>query len=182
MVNVSIARRYARALLEVASEVGRTDAVAEQLIAFAGIFSKSPELTDVLLNPIYSRSQRREVVEGVMKALPGGADPILASTLRLLVDRNRLNYLTDIARLFADMADARAGRVRGRVTTAAPLPADSLARLQQSLQQLTQRNVILETRVDPALLGGVSAQVGSLLYDGSLRTQLEQMRRELKGR
>jgi F-type H+-transporting ATPase subunit delta len=120
------------------------------------------------------------VVEGVMKALPRGVDPILDSTLHLLVDRNRLNYLTDIARLFGDMADARAGRVRGHVTTAAPLSADALARLQQSLQQLTQRNVILETRVDTALLGGVSAQVGSILYDGSLRTQLEQMRRDLK--
>jgi len=180
MVNVSIARRYARALLDVASEAGRTDAVAEQLTAFAGVFAKNPELTDVLLNPIYSRTQRRQVVEGVMKALPRGVDPILDSTLHLLVDRNRLNYLTDIARLFGDMADARAGRVRGHVTTAAPLSADALARLQQSLQQLTQRNVILETRVDTALLGGVSAQVGSILYDGSLRTQLEQMRRDLK--
>ncbi|WP_163991744.1 ATP synthase F1 subunit delta [Pyxidicoccus caerfyrddinensis] len=180
MVNVSIARRYARALLDVASEAGRTDAIAEQLTAFAQVFAKSPELTDVLLNPAYSRSQRTQVVEGVMKALPGGADPILASTLRLLVDRSRLGYLTDIARLFGDMADARAGRIRGQVTTAAPLQPDALARIQQQLQQLTQRNVILETRVDPSLLGGVSAQVGSTLYDGSLRTQLEQMRRELK--
>jgi F-type H+-transporting ATPase subunit delta len=180
MVNVSIARRYARALLDVASEAGRVDAVAEQLTAFAQSFAKSPELTDVLLNPAYSRSQRIQVVESVMKALPGGTDPILDSTLRLLVDRSRLSYLPDIARLFGDMADARAGRVRGRVTTAAPLQGDALARIQATLQQLTQRNVILETRVDPSLLGGVSAQVGSTLYDGSLRTQLEQMRRELK--
>ncbi|QSQ22127.1 ATP synthase F1 subunit delta [Pyxidicoccus parkwayensis] len=180
MVNVSIARRYARALLDVASEAGRVDAVAEQLSAFAQAFAKSPELTDVLLNPAYTRTQRSQVVEGVMKALPGGADPLLASTLRLLVDRNRQGYLPDIARLFGDMADARAGRVRGQVTTAAPLSADALAGIQKSLQQLTQRNVILETRVDPSLLGGVSAQVGSILYDGSLRTQLEEMRRELK--
>ncbi|MFP2932427.1 ATP synthase F1 subunit delta [Pyxidicoccus sp. 3LG] len=182
MVNVSIARRYARALLDVASEAGRTDAVAEQLTAFASVFAKNAELTDVLLNPIYSRTQRSQVVEAVMKALPGGVEPLLASTLRLLVDRNRLNYLPDIARLYADMADARAGRVRGQVTSATKLSADTLASLQQTLQQLTQRNVILETRVDPAILGGVSAQVGSLLYDGSLRTQLEEMRRALKQR
>ncbi|NMO21947.1 ATP synthase F1 subunit delta [Pyxidicoccus fallax] len=182
MANVSIARRYARALLDVASEAGRTDAVAEQLSAFASIFAKNPELSDVINNPAYTRTQVSQVVEGVMKAVPGGVDPVLASTLRLLVDRNRLPYLGDIARLFGDMADARAGRVRGRVTSAAPLPADALARLQQTLQQVTQRNVILETRVDPSLLGGVSAQVGSILYDGSLRTQLEEMRRELKQR
>ncbi|MBZ4420450.1 ATP synthase F1 subunit delta [Myxococcus sp. RHSTA-1-4] len=182
MANVSIARRYARALLDVASEAGRIDAVAEQLTAFASAFAKNAELSDVLLNPAYTRPQRSQVVEGVMKAFPGGVDPVLASTLRLLVDRNRLAYLADIARLFGDMADARAGRVRGRVTSAAPLAPDALASLQQTLQQLTQRNVILETRVDPSLLGGVSAQVGSILYDGSLRTQLEEMRRELKQR
>ena len=65
-------------------------------------------------------------------------------------------------------------------TSAVPLSPDAVTQLQQSLQQLTQRNVVLETRVDPALLGGVSAQVGGTLYDGTLRTQLEQLRRELK--
>ncbi|MBZ4398555.1 ATP synthase F1 subunit delta [Myxococcus faecalis] len=179
MVNVSIARRYARALLDVSSEAGRIDAVAEQLTTFADILAKNPELTDVLNNPAYSRSQRGQVVEGVMKLIPG-LEPVLANTLRLLVDRNRLVYVPDIARVFRDMADARAGRVRGNVTSAAALPADTLAQLRQTLQQLTQRDVILETRVDPSLLGGVSAQVGSILYDGSLRTQLDQMRRELK--
>ncbi|RKH44110.1 ATP synthase F1 subunit delta [Corallococcus llansteffanensis] len=180
MVNVSIARRYARAILDVAAEGNRTDLVAEQLNAFADVVGHSPELSDVLLNPAYSRAQRSRVVEAVLQALPSPADPALANALRLLVDRNRLGYLPDIARLYRDMADARAGRVRGQVTSAVPLSADAVTRLQQTLQQLTQRNVVLETRVDPALLGGVSAQVGGTLYDGTLRTQLEQLRRELK--
>ncbi|CAM3254772.1 ATP synthase F1 subunit delta [Corallococcus sp. ZKHCc1 1396] len=180
MVNVSIARRYARAILDVAAEGNRTDLVAEQLNAFADVVGHSPELSDVLLNPAYSRAQRSQVVEAVLLALPSPADPALSNALRLLVDRNRLGYLPDIARLYRDMADARAGRVRGQVTSAAPLSADAVTRLQQSLQQLTQRNVVLETRVDPSVLGGVSAQVGGTLYDGTLRSQLEQMRRELK--
>ncbi|RKH70010.1 ATP synthase F1 subunit delta [Corallococcus aberystwythensis] len=180
MVNVSIARRYARAILDVAAEGNRTDAVAEQLNAFAAVVGQSPDLSDVLLNPIYSRAQRNRVVEALLQAMPSPAEPALANALRLLVDRNRLGYLPDIARLYRDMADARAGRVRGQVTSAVPLTPDAVTRLQQSLQQLTQRNVVLETRVDPALLGGVAAQVGGTLYDGSLRTQLEEMRRQLK--
>ncbi len=179
MVNVSIARRYARALLDVAAEAQRTDAVAEQLTAFVSAFEKSRELSDVLLNPAYTRAQRSGVVEGMMQ-LMGSVEPALANTLRLLVDRNRLIYLPDIARVYRDMADARAGRARGLVTSASPLPADALEQLRKNLQQLTQRDVVLETRVDPSLLGGVAAQVGSVLYDGSVRTQLEQMRRELK--
>lgn len=179
MVNVSIARRYARALLDVTAESQRTDAVATQLDSLVKAFEKSPELSDVLLNPAYSRAQRAQVVESLIQ-LAGNLDPILANTLRLLVERNRLIYLPDLARVFREMADTRAGRVRGQVTSAAPLAPDTLEQLRKNLQQLTQRDVILEQKVDPSLLGGVAAQVGSVLYDGSLRTQLEQMRRQLK--
>jgi F-type H+-transporting ATPase subunit delta len=179
MVNVSIARRYARALLDVSSEARRTDAVADQLSSLVKAFEQSRELSDVFLNPAYSRGQRSQVVEALMQ-LVGNVEPALANTLRLLVDRNRLIYLPDIARAFRDMADAQAGRVRGQVTSATKLTPDALEQLRNTLQQLTQRNVILESREDPALLGGVSAQVGSVLYDGSVRTQLEQLRRELK--
>ena len=181
MVNVSIARRYARALLDVATEAGRADAVSEQLSTFSGSIAQSRELADVLFNPAYSREQRTRVVEALIKAL-GQMEPVLANTLRLLVDRNRLGYLPDIARLYRDMADAHAGRVRGQVTSAVPLSADTLQSLAGNLKTLTQRNVVLEAKVDPAVLGGVAAQVGSTLYDGTLRTQLEQMRRELKQR
>ncbi|MFL5345681.1 MAG: ATP synthase F1 subunit delta [Hyalangium sp.] len=181
MVNVSIARRYARALLDVALEAQRTDAVADQLSSLVKALEQSRELSDVLLNPAYSRSQRSQVIEALM-GLVGNVEPGLANTLRLLVDRNRLIYLPDISRAFRDMADAKAGRVRGVVTSAAPLHADALEQLRKNLQQLTQRDVILESRQDPSLLGGVSAQVGSVLYDGSVRTQLEQLRRDLKQR
>ncbi|MBJ6764596.1 ATP synthase F1 subunit delta [Myxococcaceae bacterium JPH2] len=179
MVNVSIARRYARALLDVASEAGRTDAVAEQLTSLARLFTANAELTDVLLNPAYTADQRGRVVEAVIKT-QSGLEPSLVNGLRLLVDRSRLAYLPDIARLYRDMADAKAGRVRGQVTSAVPLAPETLAQLKTTLAKLTERDVVLETRVDPALLGGVAAQVGGTLYDGSLRTQLAQMRRELK--
>jgi F-type H+-transporting ATPase subunit delta len=181
MVNVSIARRYARALLDVATETGRADAVSEQLSSVSGALSQNRELADVLFNPAYSREQRARVVEALLKAL-GPVEPVLSNTLRLLVDRNRLVYLPDIARLYRDMADAQAGRLRGHVTSAVPLSADALQKLSGSFKDLTQRNVVLEARVDPNVLGGVAAQVGSTLYDGTLRTQLEQMRRELKQR
>jgi F-type H+-transporting ATPase subunit delta len=181
MVNVSIARRYTRALLELATEAGRADAISEQLNTFAGALAQNRDLTDVLFNPAYSREQRSRVMEALLQAF-GPVEPALANTLRLLVDRNRLGYLPDIARLFRDMADAQAGRVRGQVTSAAPLTAEDLQRLSTQLQELTRRNVVLETRVDPSVLGGVAAQVGGTLYDGTLRTQLEQLRRELTQR
>jgi F-type H+-transporting ATPase subunit delta len=119
------------------------------------------------------------VVESLIKMM-GAVEPSLANTLRLLVDRNRLTYLPDIARVYREMADARAGRVRGHVTSATKLPQETLEMLRKNLQQITQRDVILESTEDAKLLGGMSAQVGSVLFDGSVRTQLEQLRRELK--
>ncbi len=179
MVNVSIARRYARALLDVATEAGRADAVSEQVSTFASLIADNRELGDMLFNPAYTREQRLGVVESLIRA-SGPLEPVLVNTLRLLVDRNRLVYLSDIARLYRDMADAQAGRLRGHVTSAVPLSLDTVQKLSDTLRTLTQRSVVLEPRVDPSVIGGVSAQVGSLLYDGTLRTQLEQMRRELK--
>ncbi len=179
MPNVSVARRYARALLDVTAEAHALDVVSAQLTMFVAAIELNQELNDILVNPAYSRSQRTAVVDAVMSAM-GTSHPLLVSTIRLLTDRNRLDTLPDIARQFRDMADARAGRVRGRVTSATPLPADLVRRIEEALERLTQRNVVLETRVDPSVLGGVSAQVGSFLYDGTLRTQLETMRRQLK--
>lgn len=180
MSNVSIARRYARALLEVASEANALDAITSQLRSFVTSFEHNPELQDVLVNPAYSANQRTSVVNALMGAT-GEVHPLLLNTMRLLTDRNRLAILPDISRQFAEMADAKAGRVRGQVTSAVPLDAGMMQQISQTLERITQRNVVLETKVDPAVLGGVSAQVGSFLYDGTLKSQLEAMRRQLKG-
>jgi len=106
---------------------------------------------------------------------------VLDNTLRLLNDRDRLMYVPSIARMGRDMADEAAGRVRGKVTSAVALSAEAVAQMADMLKQATLKNVTLETRVDPHVLGGASAQVGSLVFDGTLRSQLEEMRRQLKG-
>ena len=178
MVNVSIARRYARALLEVAVESKTLEATTEQLTSFAQVLQKNEDLADILLNPAFTRPQRTAVVEALFRAA-GGLTPAVGNLLRLLVDRGRLGYLPDIARVFLDMADQRAGVVRGKVTSAVPLPQESVQKLQQALEKLTQKKVQLQAKVDPRVLGGVSAQVGSVVYDGTLRSQLDELKRTL---
>ena len=179
MVNVSIARRYARALIEAAGPA--SDQVLFQLEAFVAALTQSPELEDVVENPAYPREQKAAVIDAVM-AKVGAHEPMLINLIKLLGDRHRLVYLPDIARLFRDQADLKAGRVRGKVVSAVPLSSEALGRLERSLEALTQRNVVLETQVDPSILGGASTQVGSVIYDGTLRTQLDQLRRELLAR
>ncbi len=181
MANVSIARRYARALIDVAAEGNKLDRFGEQLQSFVSALQQSRELNDVMVNPAYGRTERLAIVDAVAKLL-GGTDAEVTNFLHLLVDRNRIIFLPDIARLFRDLADARAGRVRGKVVTAVPLPPESLQKIANALHSVTDLAVVLEAKVDPNILGGVSAQVGSVLYDGSLRTQLEEMRRNLAKR
>jgi F-type H+-transporting ATPase subunit delta len=181
MVNVSIARRYARALLEVAVEAKSLEQTTEQLTSFAQVLQKNQDLADILLNPAFTRPQRSAVVEALFKAA-GGLTPEVANLMRLLVDRGRLGYLPDIARVFLDMADQRVGLVRGKITSAVRLPPESVQKLQQALERITQRKVTLEEKVDPKVLGGVAAQVGSVVYDGTLRSQLDELKRTLSQR
>ncbi|HVP60604.1 MAG TPA: ATP synthase F1 subunit delta [Myxococcaceae bacterium] len=178
MVNVSVARRYARALLE-ASAPGAVVAVAEQLTALSGLAAANPALADVLRNPAYSRAQRHAVIEELIQLL-GPQAPTLPNFLRLLVDRHRLAMLPDVARLFRDMADEKAGRIRGTVVSAVALEPQSIQQLEQTLSRLVQKQVVLDTRVDRDVLGGVSTQVGSVVYDGTLRTQLDDLKRALQ--
>jgi len=168
MQNVSIARRYARALLEVAG--ANADQVVTQLDALNGLLTLSTDLFDVVSNPAYSRGDRLAVLEKLLPLVGAGTE--LTNTIRLLNDRNRLQHLPNLARVYRDMVDAKLGRVRSKVTSAVALSAEQQKKLAESLKALTQKEVVLETAVDPSLIGGATAQVGSMLYDGSLRAQL----------
>ena len=157
------------------------EAVGTQLTHLAAALDASTELRDVLGNPAYDRAQRLNVVNALL-ASAGQTAPALSNTLQLLNDRNKLVVVPELSRAFRDLADERAGRVRGTVTSAVPLSPQMVAQLTQQLAQLTGKQVVVETRVDSALLGGVAAQVGSTLYDGSLRTQLHELQQQLASR
>ena len=103
-----------------------------------------------------------------------------ASLLYLLGDRNRLAYLGGVVEVFSALADEKMGRLRAQITSAAPLDQGAAKNLAEKLARATKAEVILDRAVDPGLLGGVVAQVGRLTYDGSIRTQLEDLRRSLK--
>jgi len=178
MVNVSVARRYARALLEAAAGAD-TDRLSAQLESLTTLVRTREELRAFVEDPTYTRAQQQAVLDVLIRQLPIDAEP-LPRFLRLLVDRRRLSSLADIARQFRDLADAQAGRIRGRVVSATALSPDTLQQLQKALEAVTHARVLLETEVDPTVLGGVSAQVGSVLYDGTLRTGLDEIRRALK--
>lgn len=179
MSNIPVARRYARALLDAAG--AEADQLSQQLESLASFFEGQPELFQTVGSPTLTRTQRMSLIEAVITNAPG-LSPLLANLLKLLADRGRFTDLLFISRQFRDMVDSRMGRVRGTVTSAAKLGDAQIAAIKKQLEALTQRSVVLETKVDPKLLGGVVASVGSHQYDGSLRSQLESLKRELTAR
>jgi F-type H+-transporting ATPase subunit delta len=173
----SVARRYARALLGLVSPT-EADAVGEQLEALAVALSISPALRDIMFNPTFDRGTKRKVLLGVARGF--NASTMVQNLTNLLLDRNRVDQLPAIASIYRDLSDERSGRARASVVTAQPMPKDLEARLSRALSRVIQREVALQTGVNPEILGGVQAQVGSLLFDGSVKTKLEVLRRELK--
>jgi F-type H+-transporting ATPase subunit delta len=178
MIMGSIARRYAKALFGLAVETGRVEAWAKSLESLREAVLASPDLRDVLSNPVYSKEQRRAIVEKLAAALALDAEP--ANLLFLLGDRNRLGYLARIVETFRDLADQHLGRLRAKVTSAVKLDDAAARAIADELSRQHKAQILLERAVDPAILGGVVAQVGSLVYDGSVRTQLEDLRAQLK--
>lgn len=171
-----MAKRYAKALLEAAAEAGALEQVAADLEALGPHFA-AKEVAGFFANPAVPRARKEAALAAAAER--ASASRIFVSLLRLLVARERVGLLPDIARLFRDLADERTGRVRAEVTAAVPLPAASLEALAARLSAATGRQVHLTPRVDPTVLGGLVARVGSTLYDASLRTQLRRMREVL---
>jgi F-type H+-transporting ATPase subunit delta len=178
MIVGSIARRYAKALFALASERGRIEEWLKGLDALKAAVDSSAELKDVLANPVYEKDQRRAIAGKLAKALALDDEP--ANLLYLLGDRNRLGCLAAIVDHFRDQADQKLGRVRAKVTSAVALDEATARGLAQKLAEASKAEVIVERQVDPDLLGGVVAQVGRFVYDGSVRAQLEELRRTLK--
>ena len=178
MISGSIGRRYAKALFSLAVDQNRVEPWSDSLAALKAAVEGSPELTDVLQNPAYTKDQRRAVAAKLAEALKLDAEP--ANLLHLLADRNRLDHVDAVAVHFGELADAKLGRIRARVTTATAIDAAALKAIADRLGAATKATVLVEHAVEPSIVGGVVAQIGSVVYDGSLRTQLEQLKTLLK--
>lgn len=184
MTNRTAANRYARALLDVAiKEADRAvvrDVIVQierQLADFNELFREHPELERVLLNPAIPAPRKRAAV-GELVARSQLA-PVLSKLLLLLAGHDRLVLLPDLLAAYRERVLQYLKIVRAEVTTAIPLPEDRAKAVEQSLASLTGQQVTLATQVDPSIIGGVIARVGSTVYDGSVTRQLAKMREKL---
>jgi F-type H+-transporting ATPase subunit delta len=174
-----LAKRYAKALLAAIDDPAAAERADAFLGAIAGATDTSAELRDVMLNPAVPRQVRRAVLGALARERQ--APPLVASFLAVVADHGRAEALSAIAEAFRAAKDEALGIVPATLITAAPLPADLVARAHAVLEKLTVRKVRLTCEVEPALLGGAVTRIGSTVYDGSLSTQLDALRRRMAG-
>ena len=137
----------------------------------------SVEFRDLLFDPAVPRSTRKHVLRTLAESV--GMPVQVANFLATVVDHNRITSLASIAEVFHELREAAAGIVPAQITTAWPLTDDLKDRTMRALEQMTGRKIRLTTHVDQGILGGAVTKVGSTVYDGSLRTQLDQLRRKM---
>jgi F-type H+-transporting ATPase subunit delta len=173
-----VARQYANALFDVAKKQGDLAAVARDLAAFQALVAAHPDLSRVLESPAVPPATKRGVVEAVLNQ----AGPISGEVRRLLVlmaDRDRLSIVGDVAELLAARQADAEHRVAADVVTAVPMGEAQRAALAQALGRAVGREVTVSARVDPAIVGGLVAKVGGLVFDGSVTRQVERLRQRL---
>jgi F-type H+-transporting ATPase subunit delta len=177
MTSRGAATRYARALFDVATKEGDVTRAGAELGEFARLVAGNEMLSRSLTNPAIPVQRKRAVVEQLLAR--AGLSPIVSRLLLMLADRDRLTLLTDMATAYEARLMENAQVVRAQITTAVELAAGQAGALQQGLARATGREVQLETRVDPAIIGGAVARIGSTVYDGSVTTQLQKIRERL---
>ena len=178
MTNRTAAIRYARALLDVAVKE-KTDLplIEAQLADFVDLFTRFPALEKVLVNPAVPVPRKRAAIAELTAR--ANMVPALAKLIALLADRDRLVLLPELLAAFRERLMDHQQVVRAEITTASALPADRAKAMEQSLARMAGRTVTLATRVDPAIIGGVIARIGSTVYDASVTRQLQRMREKL---
>lgn len=173
----SVAKRYARAFFDVAGEEKKIEDYHQELSRFATVIEEHRDLREFLSNPIFEKMDKRNVVDQVIEKLRLSATT--SNFFRLLVDKGRIGDIGGIEDHYRKLMDDAIGIARVQVKTAFSLKADLSGNLQRALEFLTGKKVVMFVEEDPSLLGGIVVQSGDKIYDGSIRTQLNAMRKLL---
>lgn len=177
MSSMTVARRYASALADVLVDRNEEAAVREELEAWAEMVQQNPLLLEGLTNPTVPYDQKSKVLNELIAKTK--VRTTTANFLRLVLRNQRFDELTQINAKLSEIMDERAGVVSAEVSSARPISEPVKSALEETLQQITNRRVRLNFATDETLLGGIVTRIGSTIYDGSVRSQLDRLKQEL---
>mgnify|MGYP000929684966 FL=1 len=170
----NIAKRYARAFFEIAEEEKKLEQYYRELNLFSSVVEKNKDLKGFLANPIFEQEDKKKVLEQVISKL--SLSPMTINFLKLLIDKKRIDALADIESCYRQQMDEVLKKLSATVKTAFPLSEEMLAYVKSGLEKMTGKQVDVTVETDQSLLGGIMIGVGDTLYDGSIKSQLNNMR------
>ena len=176
---MAIALKYAKGLFTAAKELNKTKEFGEELNQIKDLLISMPEVLSALQNPIYPPDLKMGIIEEILKVMK--VDPEIERFLKLLVERRRIQYIREIVIMYQELLDEELNIARGEVITAYPLSEEERKELEEVLKNYLKKEVILESKVDEGIIGGIKIRIGDLIFDGTLKTQLNKMKEIIKG-
>jgi len=173
VINNTLARRYAKALVQIGTEGGLIDRFRDELTAIGRVFSANADLKAVFSNPAFTAEQKKEIMKDIIAKVQ--CSELVGNFLLLLVDKNRVAFLDQIVHTYETLADEQSGIIRPVIRTAFALDAGQVASIQSALEKKSGKKVIPQVTVDQSLLGGVVTQIGDTAFDSSVKTQLKRI-------
>jgi F-type H+-transporting ATPase subunit delta len=174
----AIAKRYAKALVQLGAEEKAVDKFQAELSGFEAVLAAHGNLRSIFADPAFSVEAKRNILQDLISKL--SVSLTVASFLLLLLDKSRLGLLGQILASYGTLADELSGVVRPTLVSAMPLADGQVTEIKSSLEKMTGRRVVLNVEIDPTLIGGVVTKIGDQLFDGSVRTQLQRIESTLQ--
>ncbi len=178
MKNLAIARRYAKALLIIGKEDGQTEQYRQELNGVAQLMVEDQQLSDTIANPLYKSGDRKQVLQKIIEKL--NLSKTMSSFLLLLFEKGRFGFVGSINDFYQMLADDLKGVARASLVSASQLTSEAIEKIRSALSKKTGKDVLLQVEHDPALIGGIVTRIGDLILDGSIKTQLLNMRESLR--
>ncbi|RMG59554.1 MAG: F0F1 ATP synthase subunit delta [Deltaproteobacteria bacterium] len=178
MIIGGVAKRYARALFEIGVEEGTYRKILEELEDFCSFLRENEDVKKVLTTSVYNTREKRAVLDAILEKK--GYSDVVTRFLTLILEKGRMVFIEQILKGFTLLVEQHEGIERVEVTVPAPLDEAQKGELARVLEEIRQRKVVIEEKVDPSIIGGLVIRVGSIVYDGSVKTQIHKLSENLK--
>lgn len=180
MIGHVVSRRYAKALIGLVKKAGNYEEIEKELKDFANLIAGDSNLKDILYHPAINLNLKKDLLNLLIQET--SPSPLTANFLRLLLDKGRLKNLPVIVEVFEELALEALNKAKALVKTPLPLKVHEAEFLRLKLEEVTNKQIVLEPCIDPSLIGGIFVQIGSTIYDGTIKGQLELLKEGLIGR
>ena len=178
MKNLIIAKRYAKALFNLAQDDGKVQQYGEELDGFVRLSGELPDLANAIENPLYTEAARKSVFQSVAGKI--GLSPILKSFINLLIEKKRVQNIGEIADYYHKLIDEHANIARAQITAAVQLDENVIQEIAKTLETMTGKHIVVEFQQDANLIGGIVAKIGDVVLDGSVKRQILNFKETMK--